>query len=54
MLFCDLTVPLMTKLNIEGICHLNMEVDTAASHNIISERAFDALQDELVKRGKEK
>ena len=41
------TESLMTKLNIEGICHLNMEVDTAASHNIISERAFDALQDQL-------
>ena len=31
-----------------------MEVDTAASHNIISEKAFDALQDQLIKRGKEK
>ena len=48
------TESLMTKLNIEGICHSSMEVDTAASHNIVSERAFDALQDQLVKRGKEK
>ena len=48
------TESLMTKLNLEGICHLNMEVDSAASHNIISEKAFDALQDQLIKRGKEK
>ena len=31
-----------------------MEVDTAASHNIISERSFNKLQDELVKQGFEK
>ena len=28
--------PLLTKLNVEGIMHLRAEVDTAASHNIIS------------------
>ena len=44
----------MTKLNIKGVMHLKLEVDTAASHNIISERAFNVLQDELVKRGMEK
>ena len=46
--------PLLTKLNIEGIGQLKVEVDTAASHNIISDRTFDALQNELVKRGKER
>ena len=48
------TESLRTKLNIEGICHLVMEVDTAASHNIISEKAFDKLQEQLIIRGKEK
>ena len=45
---------LMTKLNLECVFHLGMEVDTAASHNIISENCFEELQNRLVKRGKEK
>ncbi|CAL4061377.1 unnamed protein product, partial [Meganyctiphanes norvegica] len=48
------TESLMTKLNLEGICHLGMEVDTAASHNIISEKVFDGLQKQLTKWGREK
>ena len=44
---------LMTKLNLENVFHLGMEVDMAASHNIISEECFNELQNRLVKQGKE-
>ena len=36
--------PLLTKLNVEGIWHMTAEIDTAASHNIISKAKFDTLQ----------
>ena len=45
---------LMTKLNLENVFHLGMEVDTAASHNIISEECFNELQNRLFRKGKEK
>ena len=45
--------PLMTCLNIEGIARLPFEVDSAASHNIISDKCFNRLQKELKLRGKE-
>jgi hypothetical protein len=48
------TESLMTRLHIEGIGTLKMEVDTAASHNIITEKCFSQLQNQLVKRGMEK
>ena len=46
--------PLMTKVNVEGIGQLKLEVDTAASHNIISEKAFNQIQNDLEKLGKSK
>lgn len=45
---------LMTKLNLENVMNLKMEVDTAASHNIISKNCFEDLQIALLKHGKEK
>ena len=45
---------LMTKLNLENVMNLKMEVDTAASHNIISKNCFEELQIALLKHGKEK
>ncbi|MCP4393655.1 MAG: retroviral-like aspartic protease, partial [Alphaproteobacteria bacterium] len=45
--------PLMTYLNVEGIAHFPMEVDSAASHNIISEGCFKGLQKQLKLRGME-
>jgi len=47
------TESLMTRLHIEGIGILKMEVDTAASHNIITEKCFYKLQGQLIKRGME-
>ena len=44
----------MTKLNLENVMNLKMEVDTAASHNIISKTCFEDLQLALKKNGKEK
>ena len=44
----------MTTLNVEGICHLKLEVDTAASHNIISEASFNRIQNHLSKIGRQK
>ncbi|MCP4266781.1 MAG: hypothetical protein GY777_14630, partial [Candidatus Brocadiaceae bacterium] len=43
--------PLMTCLNVEGIARFPMEVDSAASHNIISEGLFQGLQKQLKLRG---
>ena len=45
---------LMTKLNLEDVFQLGMEVDTAASHNIISEESFNELQTRLFRQNKEK
>ena len=45
---------MMTTLNVEGICHLKLEVDTAASHNIISEYNFNNIQNYLHKIGRQK
>ena len=45
--------PLMTYLNVEGIACLPWEVDSAASHNIISEGCFNKLQKQLNLRGLE-
>ena len=45
--------PLMTCLNVEGIARLPFEVDSAASHNIISDKCFNRLQKELKLRGME-
>ena len=42
----------MTTFNLENVILVGMEVDTAASHNIISENCFNALQDSLFKQGK--
>ena len=44
---------MMTTLNVEGICHLKLEVDTAASHNIISEAKFKDIQKHLHKIGRQ-
>ena len=46
--------PLMTRLNLENVMSLKMEVDTAASHNTISKDCFKELQLALFKHGKEK
>ena len=43
--------PLMTGINVEGIAILPFEVDSAASHNIISNKEFNRLQKELKARG---
>ena len=43
--------PLLTYLNLEGIARYPFEIDTAASHNIISEKYFNMLQKQLEKRG---
>ena len=44
--------PLLTRLNVEGFAHVTFEIDSAASHNIISENNFNQLQKELKLRGK--
>merc|ERR1739842_2550 len=44
----------MAVLNLEDVATLKLEVDTAASHNIISQECYDALQANLLKCGKEK
>ena len=36
--------PLKTCLNLENVVSLNFEMDTGASHNIISKRCFEQLQ----------
>ena len=46
--------PLMANLNLENIANLQLEVDTAASHNILSKTSFNKLQATLLKHGKEK
>ena len=46
--------PLMAVLNLENVVSLRLEVDTAASHNIISKTCFEELQASLLKHGKEK
>ena len=45
--------PLLTRLNVEGIAHVTFEIDSAASHNIISENYFNQLQKQLKLRGKD-
>ena len=45
--------PLLTCLNVEGIARFTFRVDSAASHNIISEKRFNELQKQLKLRGKE-
>ena len=45
--------PLLTRLNVEGVAHVTFEIDSAASHNIISENYFNQLQNQLKLRGKE-
>ena len=45
------TPPLLTGLNIEGIGIIPFEVDSGASHNILSLKEFNRLQNELKKRG---
>ena len=44
--------PLLTRLNVEGFAHVTFEIDSAASHNIISENNSNQLQKELKLRGK--
>ena len=46
------TDPLLTKLNVENFAHVTFEVDSAASHNIISKTNFDKIQKQLKIRGK--
>ena len=46
--------PLMAILNLEDVVSLKLEVDTAASHNIISQSCYEVLQANLKKQGKEK
>ena len=46
--------PLMAVLNLENVVSLQLEGDTAASHNIISKTCFEELQANLLKHGKEK
>merc|ERR1711954_446353 len=46
------TKPLLTKLNIENFAHVTFEVDTAASHSVISKSNFDKHQNLLKIRGK--
>ena len=41
-------------MNLENVVSLKFEVDTGASHNIISKRCFDQLQNSLIRQGKEK
>ena len=45
--------PLLTRLNVEGIAHITFEIDSAASHNIISECNFNLLQKQLKIKGKD-
>ena len=45
--------PLFARLNLEGVGSLKLEVDTAASHNIISAELFEKLQSRLLKNGRE-
>ena len=44
--------PLLTCLNVEGVMKVPVEIDSAASHNIISEFYFDKLQNHLKQNGK--
>ena len=44
----------MAVLNLENVVSLQLEVDTAASHNIIPKTCFEELQANLLKHGKEK
>ena len=44
--------PIKTCLNLENVCSLKFEVDTGASHNIISKRCFDQIQNSLIRQGK--
>ena len=44
------STPLMTSLNLENVLHLKFEVDTAASHNVISLDNYNKLQSCLLKR----
>ena len=43
----------MAVLNLENVVSLKAEVDTAASHNIISQSCYEVLQANLLKKGKE-
>ena len=46
--------PLMAVSNLENEVSLKLEVDTAASHNMISTACFEKLQASLLKHSKEK
>ena len=46
--------PIKTCLNLENVVSLNFEIDTGASHNIISKRCFKQIQNSLILRGKDK
>ena len=45
--------PIKTCLNLENVGSLKFEVDTGASHNIISKKCFDQLQLSLKNHGKQ-
>ena len=44
--------PLLTYLNLEGLVRCRFEIDSAASHNVISEKWFNILQKQLKEKGK--
>ena len=43
---------LLTRIDVEGIAEMTFEIDTAASHSLISQDVFNRIQNDLKTRGK--
>ena len=45
--------PLLTRIDVEGVAEMTFEIDTAASHSLISQDVFNRIQKDLKVRGKQ-